>query len=124
MNGLTAVNPFNPYGGGSAGAALVGGGSPTTVVAVPAAAPVGYVGPGYQMQFGGEPLGWFMGMALILLAVKWVEEHPSTNFEVRDVHISVVSVAIIGISAKLFDVGLKYIANKYPTPGLTELANS
>lgn len=82
-----------------------------------------YTGPLAGTSILGTPIAVFVGMVLLLALGKFLSEHDNLPFEPADLHIGPYNILAVGITAVVFITTLKVFANKYPVPGLLQLAN-
>jgi len=71
----------------------------------------------------GTPFTVFLGLILLLAFFKFFSENDATELDPFDFRVSGYNVAAVGVSAVVFIVLFKVVANRYPIPGLTDIAN-
>jgi hypothetical protein len=97
---------------------------PQTETAAAVAATGSYNGPLSSMQFGGEPFGYWLGLILILIVLKFFSESPKTSINPAKIEVGGYNWLTIGIISVTFISIFKVLVNKFPLPGLTELGNA
>lgn len=91
-----------------------------------AAVPSTYTGPLADRSLLGEPMAVWLGMIGLLIALGWFSSRPSTLGGANPAYIKIggYNFLAVGVSAAVFVVLLKVLANKFPTPGFTDFANA
>jgi hypothetical protein len=72
----------------------------------------------------GQPMAWWVGLALLLLLFKFISEHERLPFNPAHVHIGGYNFAAITVNAIVGIVLLKAIFNRWPVYGLTQVINA
>jgi len=88
--------------------------------------PGAYVGPYADKNLLGEPFAVWLGMIGLLVLLGWFSSRPSTLGGANPAYIKIggYNVLAVGISAAVFILLLKVLANRFPTPGFTDFANA
>lgn len=85
-----------------------------------------YIGPGAARSFVGEPFAVWVGMLALLWLLGWFASKPDTLGGANPAFIKIggYNFLAVGVTAAVFIVLLKVIANKTNFPGFVEFANA
>ncbi len=83
-----------------------------------------YNGVGSGYSFLNEPFAVWLGMILLLMALKFLSESPKTSINPAKIEIGGYNWLAVGVSAATFITIFKVIFNRWQVPGLTEYANA
>lgn len=81
-----------------------------------------YSGPGASMMIGQKAVGWWLGLVLAFLLLKFIAEHEKVGIEGEHIKIGAWNLIIIGLAAWIFLAAGKVALSIWRVPGLTELA--
>ena len=110
---MNNLNPGNPYDGMDG----------TTIDSSVASTPGEYTGPFANQMVLGQPFTILLGMILLLAIFKFASEHDKLPFEPADMHIGPYNILAVGVTSVVFVTIFKVLSNRYPVPGLVQLAN-
>jgi hypothetical protein len=83
-----------------------------------------YSGPLASTSFLGEPFAVWLGLVILLIALKFFSERPKSDLNPAFIRIGGYNFLAVGVTAAVFFALLKVIFNKVPVPGVTQFANA
>lgn len=107
---ISAINP-------ASGTQQYGGDTSNTTT------PGQYTGPFASSSFLGAPFAIYLGMILLLVLFKFLSEHNDIPLEPADLHIGPYNLLAVTVTAMVGITTVKVLANKFPVPGLIQVAN-
>lgn len=101
-------------------------GLPGAAVGATVADQSAYIGPGADRSFVGEPFAVWVGMLALLWLLGWFASKPDTLGGANPAFLKIggYNFLAVGVTAAVFIVMLKVIANKTNFPGFVEFANA